>query len=307
MISVKDLHYLVVLSQTQHFGKAAEICHVSQPTLSGQIKKLEQSLGARLIEASKPKLLLTLLGEQVVAKAKPVLTQVEDIESLATQHQDPYSGTLKLALIPSVAAYILPFLTQQVGDQLPDLRIELVELQTHKLLQQLHAGSIDAGLLALPKPAAGLRCLPLWVEEFVLAVPVQHAWVGRENVGSHEIASQKLLILEDGHCLSDQTRRLCGLSDGNNQFKGTSLETLRHMVRMGYGVTLIPKLTQLLWQEQGETGIEFIAINKPVPGRQLGLMGRSGSALWPVIERLNSLVQQALPKPTKTAKVIEFD
>lgn len=307
MISVKDLHYLVVLSQTQHFGKAAEACHVSQPTLSGQIKKLEQRLGARLVEASKPKLLLTPLGEQVIAKAKPVLAQVADIESLATQHQDPYSGKLTLALIPSVAAYILPFLTQQVRSQLPNLRIELVELQTHKLLQQLQAGTVDAGLLALPKPQPGLRSLNMWIEEFVLALPARHEWVGRQHVASREIASQKLLILEDGHCLSDQTRRLCGLSDGNNQFKGTSLETLRHMVRMGYGVTLVPKLTQLMWQEQGETGIEFIAINNPVPGRQLGLMGRTGSVLWPVIEKLNNLAQQVLPQQVEAATVIEFD
>lgn len=307
MISVKDLHYLVVLSQTQHFGKAAEICHVSQPTLSGQIKKLEQSLGARLIEASKPKLLLTPLGQQVVDKATSVLTQVEDIESLAGQHQDPFSGKLKLALIPSVAAYILPYLTQQVREQLPNLRIELVELQTHKLLEQLHAGTIDAGLLALPKPIPGLRSLDMWVEDFVLAVPSQHEWVGRDYVSSDEIASQRLLILEDGHCLSDQTRRLCGLSEGNNQFKGTSLETLRHMVRMGYGVTLIPKLTQLMWQEQGDVGIAFIPINNPVPGRQLGLMGRSGSALWPVIDKLNSLAQQSLPQQVEAATVIDFD
>ncbi|HCH24229.1 MAG TPA: DNA-binding transcriptional regulator OxyR [Oceanospirillaceae bacterium] len=307
MISVKDLHYLVVLSQTGHYGKAAAICHVSQPTLSGQIKKLEQRLGARLVEASKPKLLLTPLGEQVVAKAKPVLAQVADIESLATQHQDPYSGKLTLALIPSVAAYILPFLTQQVRSQLPNLRIELVELQTHKLLQQLQAGTVDAGLLALPKPQPGLRSLNMWVEEFVLALPVQHEWVGRQHVDSQEIVHQRLLILEDGHCLADQTKRLCGLSDGNKQFKGTSLETLRHMVRMGYGVTLVPKLTQLLWQEQGEAGIVFIPINNPVPGRQLGIMGRTGGAHWPVIERLNRLVQAALPQPAEAATVIGFD
>jgi len=307
MLRLKQLHYLVVLAQTQHFGRAAELCYVSQPTLSGQIKKLEQQLGARLLESSKPKLLLTPLGHQVVQRAQALITQVRDIELLAGQSIDPLQGKLRLAIIPSLAAYILPVISQVVVQQLPALQVELVELQTHQLIAQLQTGLIDGGLLALPKDTPGLRSVELWVEHFVLAVPATHEWAQRTRIASQDIHDQNLLLLEDGHCLAEQSRRLCGLSDTYNAFKGTSLETLRHMVRMGYGVTLVPQLTQQLWQQQGEQGIKFLSITDPAPGRQLGFLGRQGSAIWPLIKRLNDIAQSVLPYQQQGANVIAFD
>ena len=243
-MNLRDLRYLVALADERHFGKAAERCFVSQPTLSAQVRKLEDYLGVPLVERQPKRVALTPTGEKVVRRARALLQEADAIVELARNDRDPLAGPLKLALIPTVGPYLLPHVAGRLRKELPRLKLMLYEYQTEPLLQKLRAGDIDLGIVALPVVFDGLEAAELYDEPFMLAVPAAHALADVERVKLDDLRGETLLLLEDGHCLRDQALEVCSRIRVNEaqDYRATSLETLRQMVAAGHGVTLLPEL-----------------------------------------------------------------
>ncbi len=224
-IKLKDLRYLVAVADTRHFGRAAEKCFVSQPTLSAQLKKLEDYLGVQLIERQPKNVTLTEAGEQIVARARRMLEASEEVVALARTHRDPLAGRLRLALLPTIGPYLLPRVAQPIRKALPRLELRLYEYQTAQMLEKLETGEIDLGILALPVDAEGLDTRELYTEPFTVAVPDQHRLAKRDSVRVEDLDGETLLLLEDGHCLRDQALEVCSrvATQEKQDFRGTSL------------------------------------------------------------------------------------
>lgn len=247
-MNLRDLEYLVAVGEHRHFGRAAEACFVSQPTLSTQIKRLEAELGVMLVERNPRQVLLTPAGEQVAAKARQLLAQAAEIVAIARHAQDPEAGSLRLGLFPTLAPYLLPHVVPALQERFPRLELLLVEEKTEVLVQRIRDGRLDAGVLALPVPDPQLHAEPLFEEEFLLAVPAGHPLAdAREPVDPDVLAHEPVLLLEEGHCLRDQALEVCRLAGAAERpgFRATSLETLRQMVSAGVGITLLPRLSVL--------------------------------------------------------------
>lgn len=263
MLSLKDLSYLVALEELGHFGKAAEACYVSQPTLSGQLKKLERQLGMKLIERVSKKVMLTHVGLEIAHRAKVMVLQAHEMEEFARAAKAPLTGRLRLAIIPSLAPYLMAKTGATVSAEMPELKIELHELETHELLRQLRSGDIDVGILVLPQAQVGLRRLSLWKEYLWLGVGRNHKWAQKTQVTSAQLSGTELILLKDGHCLADQAQQLCQIKSQSQAFRGASLETLRYMVSAGNGATLVPQLSMEAWIGHGEDKIVYIPITEP--------------------------------------------
>ena len=312
MLSLKDLSYLAALDELGHFGKAAAACHVSQPTLSGQLKKLESQLGVQLIDRGSKKVILTHVGLEIAQRAKAMVLQAHEVEELARTSKTPLTGRLKLAIIPSLAPYLMAKTGYAVNTLLPELKIELHELETHELLRQLRSGDIDVGILVLPQEQAqaraGLRSLSLWQEQLWLGVGNNHAWAHKTQVTRAQLLGgemgAELILLKEGHCLADQAQQLCEIKSQSQAFRGASLETLRYMVSAGHGATLVPQLSMEAWIGHGEEQIVYIPITEPKQARELGFLARSGSAYWPCVEALHSAMASVLPAASKGTQTV---
>ncbi len=243
-LSLRQLRYFVALSQTLHFGKAAQACFVTQSTLSAGIKELEDRLGAPLAERTKRKVLLTPLGRDVAARAQALLTDADDIMALAATQRAPLSGRLRLGVIPTIAPYLLPRALPDLRASHPALDLVLVEDQTAHLLASLAAGQIDVVLMALPWPSDDFTTLPLFDDAFQLACPKAHRLAKQSVVSPADFADEPLLLLADGHCLRDHALAACALKGHAKMrgFEGASLLTLTQMVAGGLGVTLLPQM-----------------------------------------------------------------
>ena len=295
MLNLKDLKYLVAIADTGHFGKAAERCHVSQPTLSAQLKKLEQYLGVQLVERQPHHAQLTAVGREVVDRSRRLLSQSDEIVALARANADPLAGRLRIALIPTIGPYLLPRVTQKVRKALPKLRLMLYEQQTEILLTALRNGDIDLGILALPIPDENLRTRVLYEENFVLAVPEDHPLAKRSRVKVEDLDQQTVLLLEDGHCLRDQALEVCHrvqVHEAEN-FRATSLETLRQMVVAGLGVTLLPQLAvePPFGAQRGMATIPFV---NPQPRRVVGAVWRKTTTYAPAIEAVCNVIDKIM-------------
>lgn len=298
-MNLRDLQYLVALADTGHFGRAAQKSHVSQPTLSAQIKKLEDQLGVQLLERRPRNVALTEVGERVVARARRILQEADDITELARASRDPLAGALKVALIPTLGPYLLPIVTPKLRKQLPRLQLLLYEYQTEALVERLRAGELDLGVLALGVDLAGLEVLPLHEEAFTLAVPAAHRLAKKASVRPDDLAGETLLLLEDGHCLRDQALDVCSRIDVREaeDFRATSLETLRQMVAAGLGVTLLPELaTQGPFAQAKSVAIRPFA--KPAPRRTIGAVWRKSSTRSPAIAAVCAALKDALAAET---------
>jgi LysR family transcriptional regulator, hydrogen peroxide-inducible genes activator len=294
-MNLRDLRYLVALADTHHFGHAAEKSHVSQPTLSAQIKKLEDYLGVQLVERQPRNVALTETGERIVLLARRVLQDADDIVELARAARDPLAGTLKVAFIPTLGPYLLPLVAPRIRKQLPRLQLLLYEYQTAALLERLRAGELDLGVLALGVDVSGLAVQPLYEEAFTLAVPAGHRLATRPTVRTDDLAGETLLLLEDGHCLRDQALEVCHRVDVHEaqDFRATSLETLRQMVAAGLGVTLLPALaTHGPFAAAKNLVVRPFA--KPVPHRTLGAVWRRSSTRAPAIAAVCAALSDAL-------------
>ena len=291
-LKLKDLRYLVAVADARHFGRAAERTFVSQPTLSAQIKKLEEYLGVQLIERAPKRVALTAAGEQIVERARRIVEASEEIVELAKGHSDPLAGRLRVALLPTIGPYLLPNVASKLRKQLPRLELMLYEYQTDVMLEKLHAGEIDVGILALPVPLDGLDTYELYKEPFMVAMPANHRLSTRKSIRVEDLRDETLLLLEDGHCLRDQALDICsgaGLNE-KQDFRATSLETLRQMVASGVGITLLPELAGrgAYGAARGVTIKPFV---KPVPTRTIGAVWRKSSARRPVILALAKQIE----------------
>jgi len=294
-MNLRDLRYLVALAETQHFGQAALRCHVSQPTLSAQLKKLEAYLGAPLIERQPRRIALTPLGVQVVARARRLLAEADDIQSLARTHRDPLAGKLGVALIPTVGPYLLPGIAPRLRRRLPKLKLQLFEHQTAPLIEKLRAGEFDVGILALPVEDEGLATRPLYEEPFVVALPEKHRLASHATIRRGDIEGETLLLLEDGHCLRDQALEVCSRLQvhEDQDYRATSLETLRQMVASGAGITLLPELSTL-GPFSHTRGLVIRPFARPVPGRTIGAAWRRSTTREPAIRAVTDLIVEAM-------------
>ena len=278
-LKLKDLRYLVAVADTRHFGRAAERSFVSQPTLSAQLKKLEDYLGVQLIERAPKRVQLTAAGEEIVERARRILEASEEIVELARGHRDPLAGRLRLALLPTIGPYLLPNVAGKLRKQMPRLELMLYEYQTDPMLEKLHSGEIDVGILALPVQMDGLDSQELYQEPFTVAMPANHRLAQRSSIRVSDLEHETLLLLEDGHCLRDQALDICsgtGMHE-KQDFRATSLETLRQMVASGVGITLLPELAGRGAYGQARS-VAIRPFVKPVPTRTIGAVWRKSSA-----------------------------
>ena len=279
-MNLRDLRYLIALAELRHFGKAAEACFVSQPTLSTQIRKLEEELGVVLVERAPRKLMLTAAGQDVVLRARRIVAEVEQMKESARRSRDPEAGSLRLGVFPTLGPYLLPHVVPQLRERFPQLELLLVEEKSDVLLARLREGKLDATLLALPLHDDQLHAEWLFDEPFVLAAPRQHALASRTSLAMAELSDETLLLLEDGHCLREQALDVCRLTNAQERtgFRATSLETLRQMVAAGVGVTLLPALSVHAPIVQ-PANIRLVPFTAPAPSRQIALVWRKSSAL----------------------------
>jgi LysR family hydrogen peroxide-inducible transcriptional activator len=296
-LKLKDLRYLVALADSRHFGQAAVRCFVSQPTLSAQLKKLEDYLGVQLIERHPRHVALTEAGTQVVARARLMLEAGEEIVALTQQQRDPLAGRLRLALLPTIGPYLLPQVVSRIRRKLPRLELLLYEYQTGPMLEHLQVGDIDVGILALPVPAEGLQQRELYEEPFVVAAPESSELAKRKSVKTADLDGQTLLLLEDGHCLRDQALGVCAGTDAREKqdFRATSLETLRQMVASGAGITLLPQLAGS-GAYGSARGVALVPFARPIPVRRVGALWRRRSARGVAIDAVCDVIAEAAQK-----------
>lgn len=293
-MNIRDLEYLVALAEHQHFRKAAEACFVSQPTLSGQIRKLEDSLGVPLLERNSRRVLFTDAGMRLVRQAQNVLLEVKVLKEMASDHGESMAGPLHIGFIPTVGPYLLPLIVREIKSQFPELELFLYEAQTHDLVQRLEEGKIDCAVMASVRETSHLVEIEVYHEPMWLAVPDGHPWSEKEEVPMHDLNGLSLLMLADGHCLRDQALGFCfaaGASD-DTRFKATSLETVRNMVAAGNGITLIPELA--IPKSRQEAGVYYLKATDPVPSREISLSHRPGSPLKARYQKLATVISQCV-------------
>ena len=299
-MNLRDLRYLVALADERHFGRAAERCFVSQPTLSAQVRKLEEYLGVPLVERQPRRVTLTSAGEKIVERARRLLLEADAIVELAKTDRDPLSGAIKLALIPTVGPYLLPHVARRLRKDLPRLKLMLYEFQTAPLLEKLRAGEIDMGILALPIPLDGLEAEPLYDEPFTLAVPSGHKLADHERVKVDDLKGETLLLLEDGHCLRDQALEVCSRIRVHEEqdYRATSLETLRQMVAAGHGVTLLPQLAAES-PVGAVRGLRAKPFARPAPSRTIGAVWRRSTTRAPAVAAIVGSIRAAMKEEMK--------
>lgn len=296
-MTLQELRYLVALADHGHFGRAAEACHVSQPTLSSQLKKLEEDLGVVLFERTSKTLHITRVGQKIVDQARRVLAEAEIILALAREPAPPLVGPLTLGVIPTLGPYLLPWLVPQLNRAAPHLRLTLCEDLTDGLLARLRAHRVDATLIALPIAGQDLEIRPVFDEPFCFACPPDHPLAKSEYVRDEDLRRTKLLLLTDGHCLREQALAVCGqrdalLENADADVRATSLETLRQMVAAGMGCTLLPAMAVACPKD------EPFSV-RPLAGcasRRIGLVWRRTYPNRSDMEHLANVIRAGLPE-----------
>ena len=275
-MTLTELRYVVALAQERHFGRAAQKCFVTQPTLSLALAKLEDELGVRLFERSKNEVLVTPMGAQIVEQARRVLDEVGKIQSLAKGSQDQLAGALRLGVIPTIGPYLLPELVPILHASAPDMPLMIEENFTGNLVPMLRDGDIDLAIIALPFTVAGVMTRTLYEEPFSVVVPEGHAWAKKKRVRPDELSGENLLVLNAGHCFREQVLEACpgqsntAYSDGRS---GSSLETIRNMVASGLGVSVLPATA--LEPRYATRLVKEIPFTDPVPSRKVALAWRT--------------------------------
>lgn len=287
-MNLRDLQYVVAVAELKSFSQAALQCHVSQPTLSSQIKKMEDLLGISIFERTNKKVMLTQAGESIIRSARRILQEVSTIHDIAESAQDPLAGNFRIGAFPTLATYIFPDLMARAKHSYPKLKLVLREDKTADLIDQLKAGDIDAALLALPVEVDGLVSQALFDDEFLLAVAPDHPLSPASKVDLRVLQDHKLLLLDEGHCLRDQALEVCHRSGASEDedVRATGLETLRQMVKAGVGMTLMPQIAV----QPDESGIRYIPFRDPPPRRTIGLVWRKSTARLPVMHALVALL-----------------
>jgi LysR family transcriptional regulator, hydrogen peroxide-inducible genes activator len=295
-LTLRQLQYAVAVADARSFRRAAELCHVSQPSLSAQLAQLEDALGARLFERERRPVLLTPAGAQLIDRARALLIAADDLVGAARQLTDPLAGSLRVGVIPTISPYLLPEIVPTLRRVHPDLTALWVEDKTEVLVADLAAGKLDAALLALEADLGALEHQVIAKDPFVLATPAGHPLgeaKGRAKLA--ELGGATVLLLDDGHCLRDQALSYCSRVRAHEaDFRATSLSTLAQMVSAGAGVTLLPRLALPTENARGKLAVR--RFTEPAPHRTLALAWRKGSPLGPALRRLATTIRDAYAK-----------
>ena len=299
-MTLTELRYIVAVARERHFGRAAEACFVSQPTLSVAIKKLEEELDLKLFERGASEVSVTPLGEAIVRQAQSVLEQAAAIKEIAKRGKDPLSGPLRLGIIYTIGPYLLPELVRHAIAMTPQMPLMLQENFTVKLLDMLRTGELDCAIMAEPFPDTGLATAPLYDEPFLVAVPASHPLAQRSSIGSEELKQETMLLLGTGHCFRDQVLEVCpefarfsSHAEGiRKSFEGSSLETIRYMVAAGMGITVVPQLSVHTWDrsEGPNQQVVYLPFDAPVPSRRVVLAWRRSFTRYEAIAALRNAV-----------------
>jgi LysR family transcriptional regulator, hydrogen peroxide-inducible genes activator len=297
--SLRQLQYAVAVAESLSFRKAAEACHVSQPSLSAQLAQLEQALGVRLFERDRRRVLVTAAGAALVERARSLLLQADDLVGAARLAGDPLAGTLRIGVIPTISPYLLPVATPALRSAYPRLATVWVEDKTEILVRRLEAGTLDAALLALEAEIGDVEQEVVADDPFVLATRRDDPLGTKATPAKPaELRDADVLLLDDGHCFRDQALVFCSSAKAHElEFRATSLATLAHMVAGGTGVTILPQLA--VPTEAQRAGLCVRAFAKPVPHRTLALIWRTRSPLAPALRKLAGTIRAAYPRPGK--------
>ncbi|MCA6218301.1 LysR family transcriptional regulator [Ideonella sp. B7] len=304
-MTLTELRYIVAVARERHFGRAAEACHVSQPTLSVAIKKLEEELDVKIFERGSSEVSLTPLGEAIVRQAQSVIEQAQGIREIAQRGKDPLAGPLRLGIIYTIGPYLLPELVRHAIDLTPQMPLMLQENFTVKLLDMLRTGELDCAIMAEPFPDTGLAIAALYDEPFMVAVPAGHPLAQREAISSEELKRETMLLLGTGHCFRDHVLEVCpefarfsSDTEGiKKSFEGSSLETIKHMVASGMGVTVVPRLSV---PREPQPHLAFVPFKVPVPSRRVVLAWRRSFTRYEAIAALrNAIYACELPGVTR--------
>ena len=298
-MTLTELKYIVAVAREKHFGRAAEACFVSQPTLSVAVKKLEEELDVKLFERGAVEVSVTPLGEQIVRQAQLVIEQAAALKEMAKLGKDPLSGPLRLGVIYTIGPYLLPDLVRQAITRVPQMPLMLQENFTAKLLDMLRLGELDCAILAEPFPDTGLAMAPLYDEPLVAAVPAKHPLAKRKTLTAEELKAENMLLLGTGHCFRDHVLEVCpeyarfaspttqGGDGMRKSFEGSSLETIKYMVASGMGVTVVPQLSV---PAESQPHIKYIKFSAPVPTRRVVLAWRRSFPRYEAIAALRNAI-----------------
>lgn len=291
-LSLRQLQYIVAVADTLGFRRAAERCGVSQPTLSAQIQHLEDVLGVKLFERDRRAVLLTAAGAEVVKRARRVLVETDDLLAVATRARDPFAGTFRVGVIPTIAPYFLPEVTQVLAKKYPDLRLVFREEKTEDTVRDLWAGTLDAGLLALEAELGELEHAEVLRDPFVVALPKGHPLAKKKRIAQSDLDDQEVLLLEDGHCLRSQALALCAKAGAREMdLRATSLATLVQMVAGSRAVTLLPDLA--LSVENRRAQLDIRPFTSPAPFRTIALVWRPRSPFADAFRRTAATLRGA--------------
>lgn len=299
-MTLTELRYIVAVARERHFGRAAEACHVSQPTLSVAIKKLEEELDTQIFERNNTEVAMTSLGALIVEQAQRVLEEANSLKHLAKHGQDPLSGPLRLGAIYTIAPYLLPSLVRVARESMPHAPLFLEENFTVRLLEMLRQGSLDCAVLADPFPTVGLDVIDLYDEPFLVAVPKGHPWERRSVIPHLELKEQNTLLLGAGHCFRDHVLGVCpelnrfgsGSTIGEqHSFEGSSLETIRQMVAGGIGISVLPR-TSVADPNTEDGLIRYISLENPIPTRRVCLVWRKSYPRVAAMQALAKVIRQ---------------
>ncbi len=306
-MNLRDLKYVLAVAETRHFGKAAERCFVSQPTLSGQIKKLEAELGVTLFERTKRSVEVTPIGREVLVHARNMVEQADAIVQLARSHQDPLEGPLRIGAIPTLSPYLMPLILVPLKQRYPQMRLVLSEELTDILLGRLSRHEIDAALIATPVDPGEFESMPLFEEPFWLAHPVDHRLYEVEDITLDDVDKRELLLLSEGHCLAGQVMELCRMHDRLEQGEGAdlhaaSLETLLQLVGAGFGLTLVPALAvRGSWLT--DSGIIARPLAQDDARRRVSLVFRKSFPRRAALEAFAAVILDRLPNTVRRVEV----
>ncbi len=287
-MNLRDLKYLVAIADHLNFSKAAKASNISQPTLSMQLKKLEEYLGVQLIERTNKRIFLTKIGQEISERARQIVYKAEQLRQVAKNASNPLSGEITIGIFPTLAPYLLPLIVPKIKSSFPKITLMLIEEKTLEIIRQLESGKMDCALLAYPVLSESLRSLKLFTEPFTLAAPISHAFARYKTISKKDLENEELLLLDEGHCLRDQALEVCssiGIGE-SKYFRATSLETLRQMVAAGNGITLIPKLA--VYKE--DSYVKYIPFESPPPSRTVGIFWRRTNARSQLFGEVASII-----------------
>jgi len=298
-MNIRDLQYILAVAETRHFGRAAQRCFVSQPTLSGQIKKLEAHLGVTIFERTNRSVDITPIGESILVHARLLLEQEQAIEQVARAQQDPLAGPLRIGAIPTLSPYLMPLILVPLKRRFPQLRLVLSEEITESLITRLQQHELDGILIATPVDNPDLEQIPLFAEPFWLAHPSTHPLYAKDDISQQDLEEIELLLLAEGHCLTHQVMEVCHLSERPQQgemadLRAASLETLLQLVGAGFGCTLVPALA-IRGGWMTDSGIIARRLELPDAHRHISLVYRRTFPRRPALESFTGIIRQHLP------------